>query len=115
MKAFPNRLEVIFEVTPKASGCNADDFMPDLMVLLFELWTGFENPLMVCCGHGGPPYNFDNLIQCGGVGFSVCEEGSKYVSWDGIHYTQLANQFVASKILSTNFSTPPLHFDFFCD
>ncbi|RVW41637.1 GDSL esterase/lipase LIP-4 [Vitis vinifera] len=76
---------------------------------------GFENPLMVCCGHGGPPYNFDNLIQCGGVGFSVCEEGSKYVSWDGIHYTQLANQFVASKILSTNFSTPPLHFDFFCD
>lgn len=75
---------------------------------------GFENPLMACCGYGGPPYNFDPKFQCTAPGSNVCEEGSKYISWDGVHYTEAANAFVASKIVSTDYSSPPLKFDFFC-
>ena len=77
-------------------------------------WLGFSNPLMVCCGYGGPPYNFDKRVTCGQPGYQVCSEGSRYVSWDGVHHTEAANTVIASKILSTAYSTPLIPFDFFC-
>lgn len=77
---------------------------------------GFKKPLMACCGDGGPPYNYNPKIRCLVVaGFSVCKKGSLHISWDGIHFTEAANRIVASQILSTNYSTPPLQFNFFCN
>lgn len=68
--------------------------------------TGFKNPMRVCCGYGGGQYNFNSSFQCGGKDFQVCDEVSEYVNWDGTHYTDSANKFVATKILSTCYSTP---------
>ncbi|GAB4835866.1 hypothetical protein Ancab_000783 [Ancistrocladus abbreviatus] len=76
---------------------------------------GFEQPIMACCGYGGPPLNYDSRVGCGRTavlnGTSVtakgCDDSSKYVNWDGIHYTEAANQFVASQILSGSYSDPP--------
>nr|KYP71611.1 GDSL esterase/lipase LIP-4 [Cajanus cajan] len=75
---------------------------------------GFSNPLMACCGFGGPPYNFDARVPCGQTGYEVCHEGSRYVSWDGIHYTEAANTLIASGVLSMAYSTPRTPFNFFC-
>ncbi|CAL9048913.1 unnamed protein product [Musa banksii] len=75
---------------------------------------GFETALMACCGYGGPPYNFNQRIECGAFGSQVCPLGSKYISWDGVHYTEAANAIVASKILTTKYSKPNLAFDYFC-
>ncbi|BFG36755.1 hypothetical protein CerSpe_230290 [Prunus speciosa] len=75
---------------------------------------GFSTPLMACCGNGGPPYNYNVGLTCGHPGSQVCDEGSLFVNWDGIHYTEAANTIAASKILSKNFSTPRIPFDFFC-
>ncbi|KAK7259016.1 hypothetical protein RIF29_24610 [Crotalaria pallida] len=90
----------------------------DIYAIKYDLITnaakyGFSNPLMVCCGFGGPPYNFDLRVPCGQPGNQVCAEGSKYVSWDGTHHTEAANSFIASRILSTAYSTPKTPFDFF--
>ncbi|XP_050204157.1 GDSL esterase/lipase At1g09390-like isoform X2 [Mercurialis annua] len=76
---------------------------------------GFVNPLMACCGYGGAPYNYNKSVSCGVSGHNVCDGGSKYINWDGVHYTEAANAIVASKILSTNYSTPPINFNFFCN
>lgn len=76
---------------------------------------GFVNPLMACCGYGGSPYNFESNNKCGQGNYTICEDRFKYISWDGIHYTEAANGFVASKILSTHYSTPPLKLNNFCN
>ncbi|KAM7271585.1 hypothetical protein ACFE04_030799 [Oxalis oulophora] len=75
---------------------------------------GFSSPLMACCGFGGPPYNYNIKLTCGNTGHNVCNEQTKFISWDGIHYTEAANAIVAQKILSMNHSTPRTSFDFFC-
>ncbi|KZV23683.1 GDSL esterase/lipase [Dorcoceras hygrometricum] len=75
---------------------------------------GFEQPLMACCGYGGPPLNYDRHISCGQTkllnGSSVeakgCSDSTKYIIWDGIHYTEAANQYVASQILTGKYSDP---------
>ncbi|GFQ07629.1 GDSL esterase/lipase lip-4 [Phtheirospermum japonicum] len=78
---------------------------------------GFKNPLMACCGYGGTPYNCDPDYDktCLGSQYDVCDEGTPYISWDGTHYTEAANAIVASKVLSTHYSSPPLEFNFFCN
>ncbi|KAJ8493209.1 hypothetical protein OPV22_014930 [Ensete ventricosum] len=75
---------------------------------------GFETALMACCGYGGPPYNFNQSIECGAFGSRVCPLGSKHISWDGVHYAEAANAIVASKILTTKYSKPNLAFDYSC-
>ncbi|KAL2531926.1 GDSL esterase/lipase [Abeliophyllum distichum] len=76
---------------------------------------GFEQPIMACCGYGGPPLNYDSRVACGQTkvlnGSSVtakgCNDTTEYVNWDGIHYTEAANQYVASQILTGKYSDPP--------
>ncbi|CAN4108697.1 unnamed protein product [Withania somnifera] len=76
---------------------------------------GFEQPLMACCGYGGPPLNYDSRIACGqtkvldgnNATAKACNDSSEYINWDGIHYTETANQFVTSQILTGKYSDPP--------
>ncbi|KAI3980798.1 hypothetical protein MKX01_025363 [Papaver californicum] len=76
---------------------------------------GFKSPLMACCGHGGSPYNYNASYICGHPKCGVCEEGAKFISWDGTHYTEAANTIVASNILSKTYTTPNVKYDYFCN
>jgi len=78
------------------------------------LHSGFDKPLMTCCGYGGPPYNYDFNKGCQSKDVTACDDGSKFVSWDGVHLTEAANAVVAKAILSSQYSKPNLKFDQFC-
>ncbi|GFY94843.1 GDSL-like Lipase/Acylhydrolase superfamily protein [Actinidia rufa] len=74
---------------------------------------GFKQPIMACCGYGAPPLNYDSRISCGqtqvldgrSVTAEACKDGAEYVSWDGTHLTDAANQYISSEILTRK------HFD----
>uniref|UniRef100_A0A3Q7E8J0 Uncharacterized protein n=1 Tax=Solanum lycopersicum TaxID=4081 RepID=A0A3Q7E8J0_SOLLC len=118
-KIFNNKLQVLCE--------KLRDEMKNITIVYVDIYSikydlianssnyGFVNPLMGCCGYGGPPYNFESNNKCGQGNYTICEDRFKYISWDGIHYTEAANGFVASKILSTHYSTPPLKLHSFCN
>ncbi|XP_061349502.1 GDSL esterase/lipase At1g54790-like [Gastrolobium bilobum] len=100
---------------------------PDVNVTYVDIFTiksdlianyskyGFEQPIMACCGYGGSPLNYDSRVSCGQTkifnGTTItakgCNDSTVYVNWDGIHYTEAANQYVASQILTGNYSSNP--------
>ncbi|XP_047085310.1 GDSL esterase/lipase At1g28600-like [Lolium rigidum] len=59
-----------------------------------------SEPLAACCGGGGGPYNFNFAFFCGTPLSTTCADPSKSVSWDGIHYTEAANKFVADTMFN---------------
>ena len=62
------------------------------------LHSGFDKPVMTCCGYGGPPYNYDFNKGCQSKDVTACDDGAKFVSWDGVHITEAANAVVANKV-----------------
>ncbi|VAH01254.1 unnamed protein product [Triticum turgidum subsp. durum] len=98
---------------------NATVVYTDLFAIKYDLVAnhtkyGFDSPLMTCCGYGGPPYNYDLSRSCQSSNSTVCADGSKFISWDGVHLTEAANAVVAAAILSSAYSRPKLKFDQFC-
>ncbi|WVZ96578.1 hypothetical protein U9M48_042195 [Paspalum notatum var. saurae] len=64
---------------------------------------GIEWPFMVCCGNGGPPYNFDQgKPGCG----DLCPPEAKVVSWDGVHFTDFGSGLAAKLSMSGEYSKP---------
>ncbi|XP_021901141.1 alpha-L-fucosidase 3-like [Carica papaya] len=83
---------------------------------------GFEESLRACCGHGGK-YNYNRNVGCGGKkmvkGKEVliagsCKDPSKYINWDGVHYTEAGNKWVYDHIVDGSFSDPPLALHMAC-
>ncbi|XP_071926433.1 GDSL esterase/lipase At3g26430-like [Coffea arabica] len=68
---------------------------------------GFPLPLQSCCGKIGiVDCGYKEMVNGTEVHGDSCNEPSTYISWDGIHYTEAANKWVASKILDGSFSEP---------
>ncbi|XP_019442205.1 PREDICTED: GDSL esterase/lipase At3g27950-like [Lupinus angustifolius] len=73
---------------------------------------GFADPMEFCCGTIESP-----IVDCG-VNTKdksrLCNDPSKYITWDGIHYSEAANKWVASRIINGSLSDPPLSIDLAC-
>ncbi|KAE8701848.1 Cleavage stimulating factor 64 [Hibiscus syriacus] len=63
---------------------------------------GFVDPLMFCCGsYGSHGHHVDCGKKVNGTVYgSSCGQPWRYISWDGIHFTEAANMWVANRILN---------------
>ncbi|XP_011626249.2 GDSL esterase/lipase At5g14450 [Amborella trichopoda] len=72
---------------------------------------GFVDPLKFCCGFGKDGYNAwcgTSTYVNGSTVYDVCDKASMYVSWDGTHYSEAANRWIANDIFNGQLSEPPL-------
>lgn len=73
---------------------------------------GYADPFKVCCGYHE---NYDH-VWCGNkatinnteVYGASCKDPSKSISWDGVHYTQAVNQWVANHTHYGSLTDPPI-------
>lgn len=79
--------------------------------------SGFDEPFKYCCGAPGIGCGARDLEFAGNYAQNyerakltgpVCKDPSKYISWDGIHYTEAANRIVAKLIADGSHSDPPV-------
>ena len=77
--------------------------------------SGFELPLVACCGCGGM-YNYRSSVGCGGtitfngsqICVGSCEGPLVRVNWDGIHRTDAADKLFFYQISTGAFSNPSI-------
>ncbi|KAK7339619.1 hypothetical protein VNO77_20297 [Canavalia gladiata] len=91
----------------------------DMYSAKYELFSnakteGFVDPSKICCGY----HEGGNHLYCGNYKAKInngteifagsCEDPSSHISWDGVHYTEAANSWIANRIVNGSFSDPPL-------
>ena len=79
--------------------------------------AGFDEPFNYCCGSQyiwcgerklETAGTFARYYESAMLINATCNNPSKYISWDGVHYTEAANRIVANLIASGTFSDPPV-------
>ncbi|KAM7269654.1 hypothetical protein ACFE04_025151 [Oxalis oulophora] len=76
---------------------------------------GFVSNLGYCCGDLEVVFCSDTAIVNGTTVFgSACKDPSKYISWDGIHYTEAANRWIADRIIDGSLSDPEISLGELC-
>ncbi|KAG2383933.1 GDSL esterase/lipase [Vigna angularis] len=111
---FNNQLkDIVFEL--RKNFTNAIFTYVDVYSVKYELVKharnqGFVNPKKLCCGTRSVSY-FDcgrKKIKNGEEEYYKCKDASKYISWDGVHYSEAANKWLSTLIVNGSFSHPPL-------
>ncbi|KAI3474931.1 hypothetical protein Pfo_030242 [Paulownia fortunei] len=95
----------------------------DMYSAKYELITnaknqGFEDPFKICCGHHGIGYD----VWCGNranvngseVFAGTCANPSGVISWDGVHYSEAANHWIANRIMNGSLSDPSISISSAC-
>ncbi|URE47102.1 GDSL esterase lipase [Musa troglodytarum] len=94
---------------PSVSIRYADFYSQIIDFALNPLKYGFTaGALRTCCGNGGGIYNYDQGRRCNDKGYTVCENVSTHVSWDGIHMTEAAHRVIATGWLHGPYVDPPI-------
>ncbi|CAL4948751.1 unnamed protein product [Urochloa decumbens] len=99
-------LEKLRNLYPDVTIIYADYYGASLNIFRAPLKFGFTVPLNACCGSDAP-YNCSPAILCGTPGSTVCSDPSKYISWDGLHFTEASYKVVIQGVLG-GYAIPPL-------
>ncbi|XP_045824588.1 GDSL esterase/lipase At3g26430-like isoform X1 [Trifolium pratense] len=105
------------EELPKATIIYVDVYTVKYNLISHAQKYGFdENSVVACCGDGGK-YNFNNHARCGATKIvngekiviaKSCKDPSVKIIWDGIHFTEAANEWIFEQIANGEFSDPPI-------
>ncbi|XP_020527624.1 GDSL esterase/lipase At5g14450-like isoform X1 [Amborella trichopoda] len=99
------------EQLPHAELTYVDVYSAKFNLISHAKEEGFVDPLKFCCGYGKDGYNAwcgRSTNVNGTIVYDVCDKASMYVSWDGIHYSEAANRWIANHIFNGQLSEPPL-------
>nr|CAB3475712.1 unnamed protein product [Digitaria exilis] len=81
---------------PQATIIYADFFNPVMEMAESSRKFGFrEDVLTVCCGGPGRN-NFNATVPCGDPATTTCNDPSASLYWDGVHFTEAANRYIAA-------------------
>ncbi|KAJ0862977.1 putative carboxylesterase [Helianthus annuus] len=92
---------------------------PDVTIIYADSWKAFyairNNPQKykiqevnkTCCGFKQDDMNFNLQSLCGASGTSICDDPSKYISWDGIHPTESMNYHMTDQYINHQCCNPP--------
>ncbi|WCJ30099.1 GDSL-like Lipase/Acylhydrolase superfamily protein [Euphorbia peplus] len=97
---------------PEAALTYVDVHAAKLGLITKAKTLGLADPLKVCCGYH---VNYDH-VWCGNKGMvnktevygAPCKDTSIFISWDGVHYTQAANQWIANHTQNGSLVDPPI-------
>ncbi|XP_022993624.1 GDSL esterase/lipase At3g27950-like isoform X1 [Cucurbita maxima] len=112
-----SRLLKLGKKLPLARIIHIDMYSAKYLLISKAKTQGFvKNPVKFCCGsyYG---YHIDcgkREVVNGTVYGNPCKDPSRHISWDGIHYSEAANLWIANHILNGSFSDPPLPIDKAC-
>lgn len=110
------------EILPLAAITYVDVYSVKYSLIGHAKELGFENPFLVCCGHGGK-FNYNRFIKCGSkkivngkeiVVAKSCKNPVSRINWDGVHFTEAANKWIFENIANGSFSDPPVPLHFAC-
>ncbi|GMJ15949.1 Guard-cell-enriched GDSL Lipase 2 [Hibiscus trionum] len=88
-------LEKIRNLRPDINIIYVDNYNTAMRFYRSPKQFGFGETIRACCGAGGV-YNYTSSRTCGYPPVrQCCSDPSSYVSWDGIHYTEAANKWLA--------------------
>lgn len=79
----------------------------DLSEHLLYAGVAADGVLKACCGTGGA-YNWNASAICAMPGVVACQDPSAAVSWDGVHYTEAINSYIAKGWLHGPYADPPI-------
>ncbi|TKW12104.1 hypothetical protein SEVIR_5G015100v4 [Setaria viridis] len=86
---------------PHARIIYADFFGPVMEMVESPRKFGFrDDVLTVCCGGPGRN-NYNGSVYCGDSGATTCGHPSASLYWDGVHFTEAANRYIAAGWLSS--------------
>ncbi|VAI82788.1 unnamed protein product [Triticum turgidum subsp. durum] len=110
-----NSLAEVRKTLQNASIVYVDKYSAMLELFRHPEDHGLKYGTKACCGYGGGAYNFDPDLYCGTskivkgniASATACGDPQNYVSWDGIHATEAANNIIASALMSGYYSYPP--------
>ncbi|CAI0456104.1 unnamed protein product [Linum tenue] len=100
------KLSQLKEQLPRSSFTYVDVYSAKYRLISTAENQGFVHPMEFCCGsyYG---YHIDcgkKAVVNGTVYGNPCTDPSRHVSWDGVHYSEAANLWVANRILNGSLS-----------
>ncbi|KAG6512998.1 hypothetical protein ZIOFF_031144 [Zingiber officinale] len=101
-------LQTLRGLNPHATIIYADYFAAIISILNNPNQFGFGNDTLVSCCGGGGPYNYNRRLGCGSDGYSLCDEPSRCVIWDGVHMTEAMHRIIAGGLLQGPFASPAI-------
>ncbi|CAO2191251.1 unnamed protein product [Urochloa humidicola] len=106
-KLLMKELKNLRKLHPGVTIIYADYYGAAMEIFLTPEQYGIENPLVACCGGGGP-YGVSPTTKCGYGEYTVCDNPEKYGSWDGFHPSEAAYKVIAMGLLRGSYTQPSI-------